>query len=375
MKKIPQKTTNLIVALFSYIGGVIVLSIMEILFLVGIITYQTGLEWLFTTLISISILIGAFFYTRFFLKRVYGIKQFSFLINLSIVNFSLMISGINFVISLYSSSLFKSALFIWGALIPFAIFIILVALISSIYDLIQNLKLKELDRLKSMFLASMSHELRTPLTSILGFTRTLLKGWEGEINEEQEDHLTIILNSANTLLELINDVIDITKIEADKIEIKKDKFNLVEEFIKLNETFNVALGKKGLEFLADTPERLIIFNDKKRINQILGNLIGNAIKFTDQGKISVKIQKLNESVEISVEDTGSGIKEKDLKKLFKEFSRIIEPGKFKEGTGLGLHLSKKLANLLGGDIFVKSEFGKGSTFTLSLKLKKEEISK
>jgi len=223
------------------------------------------------------------------------------------------------------------------------------------------------------FLASMSHELRTPLTSIIGFTKTILKGRAGDINEDQENHLNIILNSANHLHGLINDVLDITKIEVKKLEIRKDTFNLVEELIKLKESFNVATKEKGLELFIDSPETLTIYNDKKRINQILINLIGNAIKFTDKGKISIKVKRKNEIAVISVKDTGPGIREEDLKKLFKPFSQIIEPGKIKEGSGLGLHLSKKLANLLGGDISVKSKFGKGSTFKLVLELKDEEI--
>ena len=224
------------------------------------------------------------------------------------------------------------------------------------------------------FLASMSHELKTPLTSIKGFTRTILKGRAGDINEEQENHLNIILNSANHLHELIDRVIDMAKIEANKLPIRKDKFNLVEELINLKETFSVAAKEKELDLFVDTPENLIIYNDKQRINQILINLIGNAVKFTDKGKIFIKIKRKRENAVISVKDTGPGIKGEDLKKLFKPFSRIIEPGKFKEGSGLGLHLSKKLANLLGGDILVKSKFGKGSTFKLVLKIKEEEIS-
>jgi len=224
------------------------------------------------------------------------------------------------------------------------------------------------------FLASMSHELRTPLTSIIGFTNMILKGRSGDINEEQENQLNIILNSANHLHELINDILDITKIEVKKLEIRKDSFNLIEELLKLKETFSIAFKQKGLEFFIDSPETLTIYNDKKRINQILINLIGNAIKFTDKGKISIKVKRKNEVVKISVKDTGSGIREEDLKHLFKPFSQIIESGKIKEGSGLGLHLSKKLANLLGGDILVKSKFGKGSTFKLVLELEEEEIS-
>jgi len=223
------------------------------------------------------------------------------------------------------------------------------------------------------FLASMSHELRTPLTSIIGFTNMLLKSRTGDINEEQENQLKIILNSANHLHELINDILDITKIEVKKLEIRKDSFDLVEELIKLKESFNIAISEKGLEIFIDSPETLTIYSDKKRINQILLNLIGNAIKFTDKGKISIKVKRKNELVKISVKDTGPGIREEDLKYLFKPFSQIIESGKIKEGSGLGLHLSKKLANLLGGDISVKSKFGKGTTFKLTLELKEEEI--
>jgi len=224
------------------------------------------------------------------------------------------------------------------------------------------------------FLTSISHELKTPLTSIIGFTRTILKGRTGEINEEQESQLNIILNSATHLHELINRVFDITKIEASKLTIRKDKFNLVEELIQTKETFSVAAKEKGLEIFVDAPENLIIYNDKQRINQILINLIGNAIKFTDRGRISIKIKRKKENIVISVKDTGLGIKEEDLKKLFKPFSRILEPGKYKEGSGLGLHLSKKLANLLGGELTVKSKFGKGSTFKLVLTREEEEIS-
>jgi signal transduction histidine kinase len=213
----------------------------------------------------------------------------------------------------------------------------------------------------------MSHELKTPLTSILGFTRMMLKNRDGELNKEQEKQLKIILNSANHLHELINDAIDVNKIEADKLEIKLVKLNLVEELSNLMETFNISIENKELELLIDAPKLLIIFDDKKRIIQILGNLIGNAIKFTEEGKVLITVKKSKGTIEISVKDTGPGIKKEDLDKLFKPFSRIEDPGKVKEGTGLGLYLSKKLAHLLGGDLVVESEYGKGSCFTLILK--------
>ncbi|MFX1567962.1 MAG: sensor histidine kinase [Promethearchaeota archaeon] len=224
------------------------------------------------------------------------------------------------------------------------------------------------------FLASISHELKTPLTSIIGFTRTILKGRAGEINEEQENQLKIILNNATHLDELINRVLDMTKIEINKLTIRKDKFNLIEELIKLKENFAVSAKEKGLDLFLDAPENLIIYNDKQRINQILINLIRNAIKFTDSGRISIKIKRKKENIIISVKDTGPGIQTEDLKKLFKPFSRILEPGKYTEGSGLGLHLSKKIANLLGGDITVKSKLGKGSTFKLILTREEEDMS-
>ena len=293
-----------------------------------------------------------------------------------IILFSLIITGIILTTFLFFI-LFTKVPFKYNWLFLIIIFafyfIILIVAFFSIWVFLKRISImKELDSLKSIFLASMSHELRTPLTSIIGFTRMILKGRVGEINEDQEKQLKIILNSANHLHELISDAIDVSKIEANKIDIRKDKYNLVEELMSLKESFDIVIEKKGLEFFIDTPEQLMIYNDKKRINQILVNLIGNAIKFTEEGKISLKIQKSNGNVEISVKDTGPGIKKEDLDKLFKAFSRIVDPGKFKEGTGLGLYLSKKLANLLEGDLYVESEFGKGSTFTLLLKLDEEE---
>ena len=284
-----------------------------------------------------------------------------------IILFFSIIAGIILLITIYFV-FGPTNWYVWAFIIPFVVITLIAAFLSILVFLKRIRSLKKLNRLRSVFLASISHELRTPLTSIIGFTRMILQGRIGEINEEQEKQLNIIMNSANHLQELINDIIDLSRIEADKLDIRKERFDLIEEFMKLREIFLVAAENKGLDIYMDVPENLPIVNDKKRINQILVNLIGNAIKFTDKGRISVKIQESNTIVKISVEDTGPGIKEEDLKKLFKPFRRIIDPGKKVEGTGLGLYFSKKLAILLGGDIHVTSEFGKGSTFTLVLKL-------
>ncbi len=235
-----------------------------------------------------------------------------------------------------------------------------------------NLKLQELDQLKSMFIASMSHELRTPLNSIIGFTGIILQEMSGKINEEQRKQLTLVKNSANHLLALINDIIDISKIEAGKVEIAIEEFDLSVLAQETKDSFAVAVDKKGHKLSLETPPTLIIKSDKRRTEQILVNFISNAVKFTDRGEIEIKIVKKDETVEMSVGDTGIGIRKKDIDKLFKTFSRITTKGRVEEGTGLGLYLSKKIADLLGGEIKAESEFGKGSVFTLTLPIKYKE---
>jgi signal transduction histidine kinase len=221
-----------------------------------------------------------------------------------------------------------------------------------------------------MFIASMSHELRTPLNSIIGFTGIMLQEMYGEINEEQRKQLNLVKNSANHLLALINDVIDISKIMAGKVEIAMEEFDLSVLIQEIKDSFAVAIDKKRLELLPQTPQTFLIKSDKRRTKQILVNFISNAIKFTDRGEIEIKVIQKNEIVEVSVRDTGIGIKKEDMGKLFETFSRITTKDRIEEGTGLGLYLSQKIAHLLGGDITAKSEFGKGSVFTLTLPLKR-----
>jgi len=233
-----------------------------------------------------------------------------------------------------------------------------------------NLKLQELDQLKSMFIASMSHELRTPLNSIIGFTGIILQGMSGKINKEQRKQLILVKKSANHLLALINDVIDISKIEAGKVKIAIEKFDLISLVQEIKDSFAVIAEEKGLKLLFQTPPTLLIKNDEQKTSQVMVNLISNALKFTDRGEIEVKIRKKDESAEISVRDTGVGIKKEDMGKLFQAFNRINIDGRLTTGTGLGLYLSKKITVLLGGDIKVESEFGQGSVFTFTLPLKR-----
>ena len=233
-----------------------------------------------------------------------------------------------------------------------------------------NIKLQELDRLKSMFIASMSHELRTPLNSIIGFTGIILQGISGEINPEQRKQLTMVKNSANHLLALINDVIDLSKIESGKIELLIKEFDLSSVIKEVEESLEVTASNKGLRLSAEVPERLMVEGDERRTKQIVMNMVSNAVKYTERGEIDIKAKKSNGRIEISVRDTGIGIRKEHIVKLFKAFSRIREDGMpIHEGTGLGLYLSKKIADLLGGEIKAQSEKDKGSLFTFSLPLK------
>lgn len=233
-----------------------------------------------------------------------------------------------------------------------------------------NERLKELDRLKSMFIASMSHELRTPLNSIIGFTSLILMGMAGKINNEQKKQLLMVKSSANHLLGLITDVIDVSKIEADQIDLSIEDFNLVEILEEIKDSFEVTAAEKSLNLVLKAPEKLIMRSDSLRVKQIIMNFVSNAIKFTSRGKIEIKAEKKKEKIVIAVSDTGIGIKKEDMKKLFKQFSRIYNGGAPKvEGTGLGLYLSRKMAALLKGNVRAESVFREGSKFILELPLK------
>jgi len=228
-------------------------------------------------------------------------------------------------------------------------------------------KVRELDRMKSLFIASMSHELRTPLNSIIGFTGILVQGMAGELNDEQKKQLGMVKGSARHLLTLINDVIDVSKIEAEKIQLSIDEFNLSDTVINIKETFQTALEEKGDQLTLDIPEKLMIKSDERRIKQIVMNLVSNAIKFMGKGEITIRAGIKQDQVEVSVCDSGYGIQAENLPKLFKQFSRIFTDGQpQQEGTGLGLYLSQKLAKILGGVIKAESEFKKGSIFTVIL---------
>jgi PAS domain S-box-containing protein len=226
------------------------------------------------------------------------------------------------------------------------------------------------DQLKSAFLATMSHELRTPLNSIIGFTGILLQGLVGALNEEQTKQLGMVQRSARHLLDLINDVLDISKIEAGQIEIQAAPFSVDVAIQKCVETIAPLARKKGLELIAENvPSNCEIVSDRRRVEQILINLLNNAIKFTLEGEVRLESRVEDGWLITSVKDTGIGIKAQDMDALFRPF-RQIDSGitRQHEGTGLGLSICRRLVEILGGTIGVESEWGRGSTFTFTLPL-------
>ncbi len=233
------------------------------------------------------------------------------------------------------------------------------------------------DRIKSAFLATMSHELRTPLNSIIGFTGIILQGLAGPLNPEQTKQLGMVRGSARHLLELINDVLDISKIEAGQLEVRAEAFDLRASIERVVASVKPLADKKELSLTVKLPEGLgEMTSDRRRVEQVLINLLNNALKFTDRGGVTLVVELLAQAtgpkVRFRVQDTGMGIKPENLDVLFQPF-RQIDTGLSRqhEGTGLGLAICRRLAVLLGGDIVVTSVWQQGSEFSVTLPLIRE----
>ncbi len=235
---------------------------------------------------------------------------------------------------------------------------------KELQDAYSNLKkakeeAEHANQMKSIFLASMSHELRTPLNSIIGFTGILLQGLTGELTDEQKKQLRMVYASSKHLLSLINDLLDVSKIESGELKLHFTEFNLNKTGREMMAVFVPKAKKKGIKLICDVPD-INLVSDERRFKQILLNLVSNAVKFTEKGEVEVKgTIKKDKDIEITVRDTGTGIKKEDIHKLFEPFKQLEYTFPNEKGTGLGLHLTKNLVQLLNGDIRVKSKCGKG----------------
>ena len=247
---------------------------------------------------------------------------------------------------------------------------------ANAYEISQQTveEMKELDRVKSQFLANMSHELRTPLNSVIGFSRVILKGIDGPINDTQEQDITAIYNSGMHLLNMINEILDLSKIEAGKMDLQLEEVNISDVVNNAAKTAAGLIKDKPIQLITNVePDLPLIMGDEIRISQVITNLIGNAVKFTEKGTITLEAS-LSENVKnkkeilFTVADTGIGIAPDDQGKLFQRFSQVDDsPTRRTGGTGLGLSICRSLVELHGGRIgLLRSDVEKGSTFFFTL---------
>ncbi len=242
--------------------------------------------------------------------------------------------------------------------------------VNRMNDELQRLykELETASKHKSEFLANMSHELRTPLNAIIGFSQVLREGISGEINTKQEEYLDDILTSGNHLLALINDVLDLSKVEAGQMELQVAPFSLHEALERGVSMVRERATKDGVEVTLHANGGLqVVSGDERRISQVIFNLLSNAVKFVPSGGlVDVTATQANGEVSVSVADTGPGIAAEDLDRIFEEFQQTEAGARQQEGTGLGLALSKRFVEMHGGRIWCDSEVGKGSTFVFTL---------
>jgi signal transduction histidine kinase len=239
---------------------------------------------------------------------------------------------------------------------------------------VQADQLREATELKSRFLAYMSHEFRTPINSIRSITRLLLDRVDGPLTEEQEKQVAFIQQNATEFAEMVDDLLDLAKVEAGRVEISPAWFEMVDLFSALRGMFKPVLTNPDVHLVFEEPENVPkLYTDDRKLSQILRNFVSNALKFTPRGEVRVAAKFEGDSrVTFSVSDTGIGISPEFHQSIFEDFSQVQSAlQKRLRGTGLGLSLSKKLAQLLGGSVKLESEPGKGSVFSVTIPVQLE----
>ncbi|MDM8549295.1 response regulator [Desulfobacterales bacterium HSG2] len=234
---------------------------------------------------------------------------------------------------------------------------------------VQQSQVEEADRLKSEFLSNMSHELRTPLNSVLALSQLMIARGTGKDPDQEAEYLRVIERNGRSLLSLINDILDLSKIEAGRMDLYLSDFDPRDVVDRSLDTIHPLADEKGLRIISDIGEGLSMHSDEDKVHQILLNLFSNAVKFTEQGEIRIRMWESHGEVSLAVRDTGIGISKEDIVHIFDEFRQADgSTTRQHQGTGLGLAICQKLAGLIGGEISAESEVGLGSTFTLNLPL-------
>lgn len=241
---------------------------------------------------------------------------------------------------------------------------------ASLYGRLRrtNRRLKEVSALKDEFVYLASHELRTPLTAISGSLSTILEGYAGKMSREAQEFVEGAYNESQRLIRLVNNLLNISRIEGGRLKFEIKEFSLSAVINLVVEALATQAREKKIDLVFDAPKELILKSDEDKVRELLVNLIGNAIKFTDQGRVAVTAWKQGKLIIAAVEDTGHGILQQDQAKLFKKFARLdgSKSGRKKGGTGLGLYICRNLLKGMGGEIWIMSEHGKGSTFFFTL---------
>ncbi|KPA08885.1 diguanylate cyclase [Candidatus Magnetomorum sp. HK-1] len=239
---------------------------------------------------------------------------------------------------------------------------------------VQRIQVEEANRLKSEFLSNMSHELRTPLNSVMALSRVLIMQATEKLSEEESNFLHIIERNGKKLLSLINDILDLSKIESGRMDIDSSQFSIEQTIDTIVESLTPLADEKNIQIMQEKPYNLpIIESDETRVHQIIQNILGNAVKFTNKGHVSISAKSDSKNIFINIKDTGIGISKENLPYIFEEFRQVDgSMSRNFEGTGLGLAIAQKAAKMLGGDILAESELDKGSIFKLIFPIKKEE---
>ncbi|WOB05991.1 sensor histidine kinase [Piscinibacter gummiphilus] len=235
--------------------------------------------------------------------------------------------------------------------------------------------LRQATELKSRFLAYMSHEFRTPISTIRSLSRLLIDHVDGPLTPEQDKQVRFIQGTAGELADMVDDLLDLAKVEAGRVDISEAWFELVDLFSALRGMFKPVLTNPDVTLVFEEPQQsLPMYSDDKKLSQILRNFVSNALKFTEKGEVRVSATRVgDESITFAVADTGIGIAKEFQHAIFQDYVQVNSPiQKRLRGTGLGLSLSKKLAELLGGSVSLQSELGKGSVFSVTLPLRRPD---